>query len=83
MTYKIRRKYHYKGYVFLLTALPGNAYWSAHKYEGDQNVSIYEMIKLFQSEHDKQIEGLVKKSLEEEPPEFTDITNIEDRTKIN
>lgn len=80
MTYEIKRKFHHKNYVFLLSVLPGNAYWSAHKYEGDTRISIKELSQLFQKEHDIQVEAFMN---EPQPEEFTDMTNIDDQTKIN
>lgn len=80
--YIIRKHQLYKGYVFLLSVFEGNAYWSAHEYNGDGRVSIGVLTTMFQTPHNKQINFLRKQAEENELPEFKEVT-IDDQTQIH
>lgn len=75
--FEIRRKAHYKGYIFLLSVEGGNAFWSAHKYEGGTNITIGQCVQLFGKEHDIQIIGLIEEANRNEPDEFKENTILD------
>lgn len=74
MKYKIRRFKFYKNYVFLLSVVDGNAFWTAHVYEGSHQVTLLYLASFFQKAHDIQVEGLLKQAAENELPEFKEAT---------
>ncbi len=75
--YPVTRKQHYKGYVFLLSVVGTNAFWSAHKYDGDPRVHINDVVSRFAKEHDTQIEGLILQAEREEAQEFKEPTILD------
>ncbi len=75
--FPISKKQHYKGYVFLLSIHEGNAFWSAHKYDGDPRVHINDLIRKFGKDHDLQIQGLILQAEREEAAEFKEPTVLD------
>lgn len=65
MKHNITRYYWHKGYVFLLTYVKWMAacYWSTVKCENDLgSLQVYRAN--FQAEHDKQIDGMIRRDIE-------------------
>lgn len=73
-SFKIRRHKIHKNYVFLLSVFEGSAYWTAHEYNGDARVPTGVLSELFQTEHNKQVEGMIAEALAKEAQEFLELT---------
>lgn len=76
--FKIRQHKFFKNYLFLLSVFDGCAFWSAHEYGGDQRVTIGVLSDLFQTQHNIQVEGMLKEAAEKEQQEYMELTVEED-----
>jgi hypothetical protein len=83
MKHKIRKKFHHKNYVFLLSVAEGHAIWSVHEYDGDNKITYAELSALFQKDHDRQVDQLIQESLKDDPVEFTEETILDLTENIN
>lgn len=76
--HEIKRTFWHKNYVFLLSVvstLTGTAaMWSAHKYEYGYKMKIDDLRRLFQKDHDLQIDAMILQEYENEPDEFKEST---------
>lgn len=79
--FQVRTHKFFKHYVFLLTVHEGNAFWSAHPYEGSKQATTQAIAAHLQTEHDIQVLYLMKQAAENEPAEFKEVT-VEDQTVV-
>lgn len=63
MMYQIRRAMFHKGYVLLLSIVHGAAFWSTNVYHGSNEIEMEGLSALFQDDHDKQINDLIKERI--------------------
>lgn len=76
--FNIRQFKFFKNYVFLLSVFEGCAFWSAHEYNGGKQVTISVLSDLFQTQHNTQVEGMLKEAIEKEQQEYMELTIEED-----
>ena len=78
-TFTIRKRFIYKGHIFLLSVFEGSGFWTTHVYEGNEQITYAQVVNHFQKSHDRQMEGLIQerdKKIEAEEFIETSVTDI-------
>lgn len=75
--YYISQIFRHKDYIFLFSVVPvhngTSGMWSTHKFENamDTTIKIEDFRKLFQEDHDRQIDFLIEEEKRKDPKEFS------------